>query len=272
MSYDFTKSNGTTPVSVADNAINTTLFSIGLVGKNVSGYGLTIAENFVWMLENFANGSAPVQPTTGQLWYNTTTTSIMVYDGSNWKKILSQDPTTNNYIFDGDLLPAINCGGSTGFNIGSNTLQWCNVYANTFVGVATQARYADVAERYEADEIYDIGTVVSLGGIKEITSSKNELDNTIFGVISEKPAMLMNCDAGTDETHPPVAVAGRVKTKVIGKVTKGQRLVSSNISGVARGITDLEFVSINSLSIIGRALENKDSDNIELILTSIGAK
>lgn len=272
MSYDFTKSNGTTPVSVADNAINTTLFSIGLVGKNVSGYGLTIAENFVWMLENFANGSAPVQPTTGQLWYNTTTTSLMLYDGSNWKKILSQDPTTNNYIFDGDLLPAVNCGGSSGFNIGSNTLQWCNVYANTFVGVATQARYADVAERYESDEIYDVGTVVSLGGSKEITASVSEFDNTIFGVISEKPAMLMNSDAGSNETHPPVAVAGRVQTKVIGKVQKGQRLVSSIISGVAQAVDDSILESISTLAIIGRALEDKNTEEINLVLTSIGAK
>jgi hypothetical protein len=272
MSYDFTKSNGTTPVSVADNAINTTLFSIGLVGKNVSGYGLTIAENFVWMLENFANGSAPVQPTVGQLWYNTTTTSLMVYDGSNWKKILSQDPTTNNYIFDGDLLPAINCGGSTGFNIGSNTLQWCNVYANTFVGVATQARYADVAERYEADSLYDVGTVVSLGGDKEITATGVEFDNTIFGVISKNPAFLMNCDVGTNDTHPPIAITGRVETKVTGQIKKGQRLVSSNIPGVAQAINDSDLNSISTLSIIGRALEDKNTDEIGLVLTSIGAK
>jgi len=118
------------------------------------------------------------------------------------------------------------------------------------------ATYADLAERFEADSYYDAGTVVELGGDKEITAVQYELSEDVFGVVSDTAAYLMNAMAGDDTTHPPVAVGGRVKVKVVGKVRKGQRLVSAG-NGVARAAQKGEATAFN---IIGRALEAKTTD------------
>jgi len=141
--------------------------------------------------------------------------------------------------------------------------------ANTTVGTITgnfslsagsrlNATYADLAERFEADSFYDAGTVVELGGDKEITAVQYELSDEVFGVVSSTAAYLMNSAAGDDETHPPIAVGGRVPVKVIGKVLKGQRLVSAG-NGIARAAKPGEATSFN---VIGRALENKTTDEI----------
>lgn len=116
-----------------------------------------------------------------------------------------------------------------------------------------EATYADLAERFESDTVLEPGTVVELGGRKEIRAVRYELSEDVFGVISNTAAYLMNARAGTDKTHPPVAMSGRVKVKVTGKVVKGQRLVSAG-EGCARAAKDGEATAFNT---IGRALEDK---------------
>jgi hypothetical protein len=133
-------------------------------------------------------------------------------------------------------------------------------------GSRMQATYADLAERFAADEEYAPGTVVQLGGDKEITAVQYELSDDIFGVISDTAAYLMNSGAGDDKTHPPVAVSGRVQVKVTGKISKGQRLVSAGV-GIARGANPGEASAFNT---IGRALEDKTTDDagfVEAIVT-----
>jgi hypothetical protein len=123
------------------------------------------------------------------------------------------------------------------------------------VGSKLNATYADLAERFAADAPYDSGTVVELGGEKEITAVKYELSEDVFGVISDSAAYLMNSGAGSDSTHPPVAVSGRVPVKVVGLVKKGERLVSAG-SGIARAAKPGEATAFNT---IGRALVDKDT-------------
>ena len=142
----------------------------------------------------------------------------------------------------------INGGGNTVGNIGSST-----GYFNTIFAQATSAQYADVAERFEADTEYEAGTVVELGGKAEITKSMQELSETVFGVISTRAAYLMNSAAGTDVTHPPVAMTGRVPVRTIGTVKKGDRLVSAG-NGLARAAQLGEATAFN---VIGRALRDK---------------
>jgi hypothetical protein len=108
-----------------------------------------------------------------------------------------------------------------------------DVYANIFNGTATAARYADLAERYEADDLLEPGTVVCFGGAKEITACDHDNDHAVAGVISTDPAYMMNSGAGSDATHPYVALTGRVPVKVYGQVNKGDLLVASNIKGHA---------------------------------------
>ena len=125
-------------------------------------------------------------------------------------------------------------------------------------GSRLQSTYADLAERFEADAFYDAGTVVEMGGDKEITAVQYELSEDVFGVVSSTAGYLMNAMAGDDNTHPPIAVGGRVQVKVIGKVKKGQRLVSAG-NGMARAAQKGEATAFN---IIGRSLEDKLTDEI----------
>ena len=142
----------------------------------------------------------------------------------------------------------INAGGNGVGNIGGPGAYFGIVYAT-----ATSAQYADVAERFAADADYEAGTVVELGGSAEITKVGVDLSDKVFGVISTRAAYLMNAGAGTDNTHPPVAMTGRVPVKVIGTVNKGDRLVSAG-NGVARAAAAGEASAFNT---IGRALANK---------------
>jgi hypothetical protein len=146
-------------------------------------------------------------------------------------------------------------------NIGSSSSYFNQVFAT-----ATTALYADVAERFAADEVLEAGTVVELGGTAEITRSLTELSENVFGVISTRAAYLMNGGAGENDTHPPVAMTGRVPVKVIGVVRKGDRLVSAG-SGIARAAQAGEATSFN---VIGRSLVDKptpESGTIEAIVT-----
>lgn len=171
--------------------------------------------------------------------------------------------TTGTTYFAGNVsVPAIEKTGSNAVgNIGSSSNYFNRVFAT-----ATTALYADVAERFEADELLAPGTVVELGGVKEITRARSELSENVFGVISTRPAYTMNGGAGEDDTHPPVAMTGRVPVQVIGKINKGDRLVSAG-NGLARAALPGEATAFN---VIGRALVDKpdaDQGTIEAIVT-----
>jgi len=147
------------------------------------------------------------------------------------------------------------------YDIGSSGYKFASVYATTFHGTSTSALYADVAERFAADDYYAPGTVVALGGANEITRVAEELSDDVFGVISTAPAYLMNAGAGSNTTHPPVAVSGRVPVQVIGRIKKGDRLVSAG-NGLARAASKAEITPWN---VIGRALTSKTNSEIGTI-------
>ena len=454
MPYTITTTSGATLASIADGTVNNTNTSLTLIGKNYAGYGIFLNENYIKLLENFAYSTAPNAPLTGQLWYDSATGVLKVYNGELWKPISSsasgsEEPSSPNTgdlwwdsannqlkVFSGATWVAIgpgitttSGGGSTtgvdvttitdtglqsrviirfrvsnttiaiisgdnvsytpqpgiagfptinpglnlispntgigglagsqftgnvstaltlqGFSasqflysdrntttsftitstagvnvgsdlqitpgsevkfnsdsnnkdisfwvrrsgtptkavsiigssaalqvsgsilpnsndareIGSNSLRFANVWATTFRGTAITAQYADLAERFEADVPMEPGTVVELGGTKEITQAVQELSDEVFGVISTLPGFLMNGGAGTDATHPAVAVNGRVPVRVIGKVKKGDRLVSAG-RGLARAARKDELTAFN---VLGRALENKTFDGEGLV-------
>ena len=135
-------------------------------------------------------------------------------------------------------------------------------------GARLNATYADLAERFESDSIYDAGTVVELGGDAEITAVVHELSEDVFGVVSNTAAYLMNAGAGNDDTHPAVAVGGRIHVKVTGIVCKGDRLVSAG-NGIARAAKIGEATSFN---VIGRALANKTTDDVGTVEAFVSIK
>lgn len=83
MAYDVNLSDGSRLTLIADRTLDTTS-SIKLLGRNYPGYGEIMAENMVQMLEHFAKNSAPENAIRGQVWFNTATNTLMVYDGSGW--------------------------------------------------------------------------------------------------------------------------------------------------------------------------------------------
>jgi len=128
-----------------------------------------------------------------------------------------------------------------------------NLTAVIFNGTATAARYADLAEKYLADEEYSVGTVMVVGGEKEVTASS--WGQRAIGVVSENPAFMMNKDL---EGGTYVALKGRVPVKVKGPVRKGDRLVASD-GGVAisAGSAKMDMFAI--------ALESSDEQGVKLV-------
>jgi microcystin-dependent protein len=81
---NFTDKENKTPITVYDNTSNTDT-SLTFPGRNVTGYGQVVAENFLALLENFAGPNEPLSPQEGQLWFNTTTRTLQIFDGVGWK-------------------------------------------------------------------------------------------------------------------------------------------------------------------------------------------
>jgi len=183
---------------------------------------------------------------------------LRVNDGGVATTVATLDGATATLQMSADILNAQADGVG---NIGS-----ASVGFNTIHAKATSAQYADLAERFEADVAYPAGTVVELGGAKEVTVAQQDLTDAVFGVISTQAAYLMNGSAGSNETHPPIAMSGRVPVRVVGVVKKGDRLVSAG-NGLARSAKQGEA---NAFNVVGRALETKSSakeGTVEAIVT-----
>lgn len=159
--------------------------------------------------------------------------------------------------------------------IGTSSIPYQSMYAQTFYGTAQKTKYADLAEKYEADLTYAAGTVVKLGGTKEITATTADSDTNVFGVISTSAGLMMNADAGDDNSWPYVALAGRIPVRVTGTVAKGDRLVSSSTPGVARAVTQAQLTALGpmaSFAVIGRAIAAKTTTGEDLVMVAVGAK
>jgi len=159
--------------------------------------------------------------------------ATLLWDNTNtsWKSNKSIIPSTNNTL-----------------NIGTASLVFATVYATTFSGVSTTAKYADLAENYQADKAYAAGTVVMFGGDQEVTVADAET-TAIAGVVSTNPAHLMNGGLSGSNVVP-VALQGRVPCTVIGPIAKGDMLVSAGF-GFAKASKSPQCGQV-----IGKALQS----------------
>ena len=114
----------------------------------------------------------------------------------------------------------------------------------------------------------ETGDVVILGGSEEVTKCVKEADTNVLGVVSESPAFLMNANAGNNDSHPMIALKGRVYVKVIGNGKAGDRLISAG-NGEAK-VADLADSS--HFNVIGRLIKDKYSAQTELTECIIGVK
>lgn len=305
MTYIVNASNGNVLMEIADRTINSTDSSLDIPGRGTRNIGEMFAENFIHLLENFADIGPPRSPLTGQVWFNTSDATLNLYNGLQWKPLNGHEATdigagsvgvaltstlsvtvflANNSIISvisheaipQNLLPPSLLANSASFPFRvrfPNGLQAGITLATDsvgyiFSGTASSALYADLAERYETSEIVGPGDVVDLGGPSEIRLSKSRKSSDVFGVISTNPAFRMNEGAGNQDTWPYVALVGRVPCKVVGKVDKFARLMSSDIPGVAMAAD----IDCNPFHIIGRSLNNKTYDEVGIIEVVVGTK
>jgi hypothetical protein len=146
-----------------------------------------------------------------------------------------------------------NIGNSTGF-------------FNTIFAKATSAQYADVAEKYVADQIYPPGTVLEIGGSAEVQATTNYASTRIAGVISSHPALIMN-SGENNANSVEVALIGRVPCRVTGTIQRGDLLVSSQVAGVA---TVLDPDQYQPGCVIGKALQDHHDTSEGMIEVLVG--
>jgi hypothetical protein len=144
------------------------------------------------------------------------------------------------------------------------------ITADAFSGVSTTAKYADLAENYQADSEYAAGTVVMFGGEAEVTAADQFATRRVAGVVSTNPAHLMNSEL-EGENVVALALAGRVPCLVSGIVHKGDLLVASAETGVAVAWTE-ELRDPPAGAIIGKSLEEKATVSKELIEVVVGVR
>lgn len=249
-SSGFVRNSGTgQTMSVSLGVINNTGLTVG----TNSDFKVSVAGTTVTLQNQTQDGNVNFVVNDGGV-----TTTVMTLDGANGSVNFGNAAPTFGSI---NVSSIAKSGSNAVGNIGSSSNYFNRVFAT-----ATTALYADVAERFAADTVYEPGTVVELGGDKEITRSVDELSENVFGVISTRAAFLMNGGAGDDDTHPPVAMTGRVPVRCVGTVNKGDRLVSAG-NGLARSANPGEATAFNT---IGRALVNKTTTEegiVEAIVT-----
>jgi hypothetical protein len=126
------------------------------------------------------------------------------------------------------------------------------------VNASINALYADLAENFASDRIYEPGTVLVFGGSREVTESTLENDVKAAGVVTTDPAFVMNYKL--EGTKSCLALQGRVPCKIIGPVEIGDMLTTSSIPGHAKKAENPILGSI-----IGKSLQNYNSEEPGII-------
>lgn len=253
-----------------DNATSSTTGAIRVVGGiglsgNLFTAGAVNAANVVVtanITTGNVNASRQIRVTNGVDATSTSTGDIVVSGGMG---LGGNIYTAGNVVVTQSVISTAGFVGNV-LTTGSSSTQG-NITGNWLLtgGSRLQATYADLAERFEADQFYEPGTVVQWGGEKEITAVRDELCLDVCGVISETAAYLMNAAAGSNVTHPAIALSGRVPVKVVGKVRKHDRLVSAG-NGLARVAKSDET---NPFTVIGRSLQDKADTDVGLVTAMV---
>jgi hypothetical protein len=254
-------------ISGADGRIeNLTVGNLFVEGTQtiVNTTTLSVEDNIIELNRNLSTMAA--MPNYTGLKVKRESTSVATEQDTFWvwDETFNDDGTTI-YGNAGGAWTAFKSGGGDD-ELSAATL--VDVRANIVHATSTAAQYADLAERYEADCQLQVGEVVKLGGHAEITRCEKELDDAVFGVVSESPAFLMNAQAGNNDSHPMVALKGRVLVKLRGTGQAGDRIVSAG-NGEARVANLDECTAFNTL---GRLIKHKYNEETALTECVIGVK
>jgi hypothetical protein len=247
-------------IGQSDNKFGTVYASTfsGAVSGNVTGNVTGILTGNVASAataNQIASGSALVDATTGKMRAN----SISLGNGSAASPSLNFLSDSNSssgfYWSTNGEINISNAGVYSGkFQANGNLTMVGNVTAVLFQGTATQARYADLAEKYLADKTYEPGTVVSIGGEKEVTAS--QIGDRALGVVSTNPAYMMNSEL---EGGTYIALKGRVPVRVYGRVSKGQPLIAYHEGAAQASMAGW------TPEVFAQALETSADEGVKLI-------
>jgi hypothetical protein len=236
------------------------LVSVGILNSlKVADSGLTIGSNDSVRIFPSSQGV----PTIRSL-INKSSLNLEVSDSDFPGNLPSIKFATSEYALNegsADSIPALMPATNSNIDLGIQTLKWKRVYADTFIGTATTAAYADLAENYRADAEIEAGTVVCFGGEAEVTTCNVDSCRKVAGIVSTNPAHLMNADC-QGKFVVPLALQGRVPCKVLGPISKGDMIVSAG-NGFARAENSPIIGTV-----IGKALEdfNGKSGVIEVVV------
>ena len=250
---------GTASTSTSTGAVIVT-GGIGASGAVNAGANVTTTGSFV---STVTTGTPPIYISSTTLVTNLNADLVDGYNTatSNTVNTLVVRDSAGNVAVGNISLAAVS--GIIPTSNASSNLGDSTHWFGTFYGVSTQAKYADLAEKYSSDERYYPGTVVIFGGNFEVTQSTTSHDHRIAGVVSTDPAYLMNADG----PGVKVALTGRVPCRVQGPINKGDVLVSSNTPGVAQLIDNSKFIPG---CVIGKALESINTNDIQTIEVVVG--
>jgi hypothetical protein len=232
------------------------------VTTNVST--ITVEDNIIELNRNISSNSGMPNYTGLKVNRGGTSTATEQDLFWVWDETFADDGTTL-YGNAGGAWTAFKSGGGD-TELSAATL--VDVRANVVHATTTTAMYADLAERYASDMALEVGDVVMLGGEAEVTKCNKELCDQVFGVVSDSPAFLMNAQAGNNESHPMIALKGRVLVKINGEGKAGNRIVSAG-DGHARVASLDECTAFN---VIGRLIKDKYNENTALTECVIGVK
>jgi hypothetical protein len=231
--------------SISGNAATTTLTA---ENTSTTNHYITFSENANGAASQFTDTGLRFTPANDILTIGTITLT------GNTGAVSVGTVSASSINVTGNILPGANSPTDSGQNLGASNNRWNSVWATTFHGTSTRSLYADLAENYLADQDYEPGTVLIFGGEHEVTTTDKKGDRKVAGVVSTEPAHLMNSALEGDHVIA-LALQGRVPCKVLGRVEKGDLLVTSAIPGYA--IVNNEA---QAGTILGKAIENKNTD------------
>ena len=213
------------------------------------------SSGFIRVLTYGGNGGIYLQD-------GTLSSDKVTYYDNDLHQFRTQNGLSNaDIIADSIQVTALTTGGNT--TAGTVTGRWTLTGSSPNESRFEATYSADVAEYYEGDKEYEVGTVLVFGGDKEVTTTNTGMDKRIAGVVSNTAAYVMYTACPGHKNL--VALVGRVPCKVVGKIKKGDILVTAGIHGVATVSDDPKVGTV-----VGKAIEDYDSDHIGTIEIAVG--
>ena len=216
MSYTINKTDGTKLVVLKDGTVDITTTDLALFGKSYAGFGERLNENFVKMLENFANTSAPAHKIKGQLWYDTLTNQIKVWNGSKFKPVGSSTNSTST--------PANANLGDTWFDTNNLQLHVYNGTNWTLIGPTTVAGSGNTS--VTSDSIRD-----NVGVHKSVL--KFVANDQIVAMVSPEEFIPLTAITGFATTYKGITLSTAIsQNRFKGVATTAQNLLLGDLTTV----------------------------------------